>query len=70
MKTKKIYQQPIAEKVDSPIEESILTSWSRGYDYNDPLGNHTGDINEDPFADMTGAKGNPIFGEIWEDELQ
>ena len=70
MKTKKIYQQPIAEKVDSPIEESILTSLSRGYDYNDPLDNHTGDINDDPFADMTGAKGNQIFDEVWEDELQ
>ena len=55
--------------VESPIEESILTSWSRGYNYDDPLGNHTGDINDDPFGGMAGAKGNPIFGEIWEDEL-
>ena len=66
-KKKKIYQQPIAEIVDSTIEESILTTWSIGYDSDDPLGNHTGDINEDPFGDMAGAKGNPIFGEIWED---
>ena len=70
MKTKKIYQQPIAEIVESPIEESILTSWSQAYDYNDPLDNHTGDINDDPFGDMTGAKGNQIFDEVWEDELQ
>ena len=70
MKKKKRYQQPIAEIVDTQDEESILTSWSWGYDYDDPLDNHTGDINDDPFADMAGAKGNPIFGEIWEEELQ
>ena len=70
MKKKKRYQQPIAEIVDSPIEESILTSWSWGYDYDDPLDNHTGDINDDPFGGTSGAKGNEIFGEIWEDELQ
>ena len=67
---KKIYQQPIAEIVVAPIEESILTSWSRGYNYDDPLDNHTGDENDDPFADMAGAKGNEIFGEIWEDGMQ
>ena len=66
---KKIYQQPIAEIVDSTIEESILTSWSRGYNYDDPLGNHTGDINDDPFGGMAGAKGNPIFFFFLEDEL-
>ena len=70
MKKKKRYQQPIAEIVDSPNEESILTSWSWGYDYDDPLDNHTGDINDDPFGGTSGAKGNPVFGEIWEDELQ
>ena len=69
MKKKKRYQQPIAEIVDTQDEESILTSWSWGYDYDDPLDNHTGDINDDPFGGMAGAKGNPIFGEIWEDEL-
>ena len=68
MKKKKRYQQPIAEIVDTQDEESILTSWSWGYDYDDPLDNHTGDINDDPFGGMAGAKGNPIFGEIWEDE--
>ena len=67
---KKIYQQPIAEIVESPIEESILTSWSQGYNEEDPLDNHTGDENDDPFADMAGAKGNPIFGEIWEVGMQ
>ena len=65
---KKKYQQPIAEIV-APIEENILTSWSQDYDSYDPLDNHTGDINDDPFGGMAGAKGNPIFGEIWEDEL-
>ena len=72
MKTKKMYQQPIAEIVDSTIEESILTTWStdHSYDYDDPLDNHTGDLNEDPFGGMAGAKGNPIFDEVWEDELQ
>ena len=67
MKKKKRYQQPIAEIVDTQDEESILTSWSWGYDYDDPLDNHTGDINDDPFGGMSGAKGNPVFGEIWED---
>ena len=67
---KKKYQQPIAEMVESPIEESVLTSWSQGYNYDDPLDNHTGDINDDPFGGMSGAKGNEIFGEIWEDEMQ
>ena len=67
---KKIYQQPIADIVDSPIEDSVLTSWSWRYDYDDPLDNHTGDINDDPFGGMSGAKGNEIFGEIWEDEMQ
>ena len=67
---KKIYQQPIAEIVDSPIEDSVLTSWSWRYDYDDPLDNHTGDISDDPFGGMSGAKGNEIFGEIWEDEMQ
>ena len=52
MKKKKRYQQPIAEIVDTQDEESILTSWSWGYDYDDPLDNHTGDINDDPFGDM------------------
>ena len=66
---KKKYQQPIAEIV-APIEENILTSWSWRYDYDDPLDNHTGDINDDPFGGMSGAKGNEIFGEIWEDEMQ
>ena len=70
MKKKKRYQQPIAEIVDTQDEESILTSWSWGYDYDDPLDNHTGDINDDPFGGMSGAKGNEIFGEIWEDEMQ
>ena len=70
MKKKKRYQQPIAEIVDTQDEESILTSWSQAYDYNDPLDNHTGDINDDPFGGMTGAKGNQIFDEVWEDELQ
>ena len=67
---KKIYQQPIADIVDSPIEDSVLTSWSWRYDYDDPLDNHTGDINDDPFGGMSGAKGNEIFGEFWEDEMQ
>ena len=68
---KKKYQQPIAEMVESPIEESVLTtSWAQGYDYDDPLDNHTGDINDDPFGGRSGAKGNEIFGEIWEDEMQ
>ena len=67
---KKIYQQPIAEIVDSPIEENILTSWSQGYDYGDPLDHHAWDINDDPFGGMSGAKGNEIFGEFWEDEMQ
>ena len=67
---KKKYQQPIAEMVESPIEESVLTSWSQGYDSYDPLDNHTGDINDDPFGGMSGVKGNEIFGEIWEDEMQ
>ena len=66
---KKKYQQPIAEIV-APIEENILTSWSQGYNYDDPLDNHTGDINDDPFGGMSGAKGNEIFGEFWEDEMQ
>ena len=66
---KKKYQQPIAEIV-APIEENILTSWSQGYDSYDPLENHTGDINDDPFGGMSGAKGNEIFGEFWEDEMQ
>lgn len=70
MKKKKRYQQPIAEIVDTQDEESILTSWSWGYDYDDPLDNHTGDINDDPFGGTSGAKGKPVFGEIWEDELQ
>ena len=69
---KKIYQQPIAEIVDTLDEESILTSWStdHSYDYGDPLDNHTGDINEDPFGGTSGAKGNEIFGEVWEEGLQ
>ena len=66
---KKKYQQPIAEIV-APIEENILTSWSQGYDSYDPLDNHTGDINDDPFGGTSGAKGNEIFGEFWEDEMQ
>ena len=70
MKKKKIYQKPIAEIVDSPIEENILTSWSQGYDCDDPLDNHTGDLNDDPFGGMTGAKGSPIFDEVWEEGLQ
>ena len=69
MKKKKRYQQPIAEIV-APIEENILTSWSWRHDYDDPLDNHTGDINDDPFGGTSGAKGNEIFGEIWEEELQ
>ena len=66
---KKKYQQPIAEIV-APIEENILTSWSQGYNSYDPLDNHTGDINDDPFGSTSGAKGNEIFGEFWEDEMQ
>ncbi len=67
---KKKYQQPIAEIV-APIEESVLTtSWAQGYDYDDPLDNHTGDLNDDPFGGGAGAKGNPIFDEVWEEGLQ
>ena len=66
---KKKYQQPIAEIV-APIEENILTSWSQGYDYGDPLDHHAWDINDDPFGGTSGAKGNPIFDEVWEEGLQ